>query len=301
MRSMYGNLALMIGEELSTFFGVQTGLTATIYARSSQFGSPARTRRNLCSDFAVGLIAMVPICHVTRRGFRRSGDRFLSAYRVRNEVAAVRIIERRKPMKLSTRSSLLVGIATMAAVLIGGMAFAGPAEAAAPAATSSSSQTSSMTIVEANAVVVGGIPTFYYAQAISQGAALNDVSQFAAGIRAGGIGEVVGGPTVPTSRRLAVPNVKGCGGVTKVTSNWAGHTIYLNSCDANTVAGESGAGASATVIVGLIFSETGFGIPVAVLGAVLGFFAGWITASNNRNQGVEIHEPYIGIISVSSQ
>lgn len=205
-------------------------------------------------------------------------------------------------MKIVPRPRILASIVATSVLMLGGMAFAAPAEASTPTPTPPPPATStSLSIIEANAVVVGGVPTFYYSRAVSEGASLSDVEQFAAGVRAAGSGKVVGGPVAPATRSLQAAQVAGCGGVTKVTSNWAGHTVYMNSCDANTLVGIMTGGGGVAGGIGYIFAATGFAIPLVVFGAVAAVFAGWVAASNNRNQGVEVHEPYIGLMYVTSQ
>lgn len=76
---------------------------------------------------------------------------------------------------------------------------------------------------------------------------------------------------------------------------------YQNSCDTTTLVGVAAAGGSASTVAGIIFSETGVGIAVIVVGALMGVLAGRATASNNRNQGIEIHLPYVGPAYITSQ
>jgi hypothetical protein len=221
--------------------------------------------------------------------FRRSGDTFLPVLRVRNPVPAVRSIERKKPVKLRTRSRLLAGIITAGVLVIGGFGLATPADAASVGPAAGTSQATAVSVTPAEAAAanaaasqiakiapaltkVAGVYHLDAVSALALGGSRTTVEQLAIAVVADG--GVVTGMVVPAAQVDAVANatsavVKHCYGSSNYSSQWFGLQIKVNSCTVAKIIADIQIGAGATAIVAaILLAIPAIGTIVSILGGV---------------------------------
>lgn len=144
---------------------------------------------------------------------------------------------------------------------------------------------------------------FDASRALALGADPSTVQQVAVGVVAGG-GSVSGvavdaASIARTANQLAAVRAASranCAGQTNYSTQWFGHQLKLNSCDANRVIAAMSAGAGVAGLAAIITSETGVGgIAGGVIAGVLAIGAGALGWCAANGTGVIIDLSWAGV------
>ncbi|ALD12483.1 hypothetical protein [Clavibacter capsici] len=133
--------------------------------------------------------------------------------------------------------------------------------------------------------------------AIERGALPLTVRQVAVGIVAGG--GTVSGITVDDDEVAAVARIildSNCVGETDYSTQWFGHQLKLNSCDANRLIGALAAGAGIATVAAIITSETGVGgIAGALIAGLLAIGGGALAFCAADGNGLIVDQGWNGV------
>jgi len=180
-------------------------------------------------------------------------------------------------VKLSKRSRLLAGIITTGSLIIGGMAFAAPAEAAAPTTYTPTAAQRAQAIEAVSQVEkfdnalsldAAGNVHFNATEALADGGNATVVAEVARGVAA--VGGVVVGASVPMVA-MTSNGVTHCYGSQSYSTQWFGHQLKVNTCTANKILSALAAGAAIATIAAIVLAATGVGGTAAAI--VAGFLA----------------------------